>query len=77
MFLLIAVYCFAVGLCMMAGSPTETQSWPHHEMYYRGFANCFFSVMQVITLDSWIVDLTRPLANLGRFDMVVILFFLS
>eukprot|EP00928_Gymnodinium_smaydae_P071178 TRINITY_DN54839_c0_g1_i1.p1 TRINITY_DN54839_c0_g1~~TRINITY_DN54839_c0_g1_i1.p1 ORF type:complete len:484 (-),score=89.92 TRINITY_DN54839_c0_g1_i1:139-1512(-) len=63
MLLLIIAYCLAVGIATTAPDDNIKEYWIHYDVYFGSVGRCFWTVLQLMTFDSWASDIARPLAD--------------
>lgn len=66
-------YCLAVALTTLVALDPETQEmWPEYRTYCGSVLRSFWTLVQVITLDSWAEDIARPISLTVPSALIVI-----
>lgn len=65
-FLVILVYCLGLSLMLLAGSdPTIQERWRYTDVYFGSVFKSMWTILQVMTMDRWAVDVGRPIFELA------------
>lgn len=66
-------YCLAVALTtLVALNPDVKDSWPDYAIYCGSVERSFWTLVQVITFDSWMRDVARPMAASVPVGLIVV-----
>jgi len=72
--LIVVIYCLGVGLTILAGQDEYVKEyWPESQQYVGTPWRSMWTVIQIITLDNWAIDVGRPLNEYSPGSMVFVL----